>query len=399
MRSLAVLAVISLATAATAAEIEPDDVMLQTEIEGWGETRGMTAVEHPQASGWTAMSMDSDAVAVGGLRLEPGEYTLLFWAHAPAGDQDAFFVEVDGERARLKGPIGSWGTIVHPFTVAEVGAVGITVIGQEAGMTLDRMAVVRGSYEPGEIEFAEVPGEARGEAVAAEELPRLTLPCSLQEVPQAPFEADERTLFRESFDEPCPGVSGEHRWEEGRWGQALVLDMPDGRFDIDVSAMDLAEEGTIEWWVKPRPAARVWWDQGWHYFLHAEPAQEGGVQLDLARHPMTALRLGVTLDADPYSPTEGTHEQLRLETGHLSVEDWHHMLVSWDLTGERQRLWLLIDGEGVEHFFPRSFEPTAFARIELCNTPSDWDIPYLPMDGAIDELRITGVSVRERVAE
>lgn len=399
MRILATLAVIAMAGALTAAEIEPEDVMLKAEIQSWGETRGMTAVEHAEASEGTAMALDAHAVAVGGLRLEPGEYTLLFWAHAPAGDQDAFFVEVDGERARLKGPIGDWGTIVHPFTVAEGGAVGITVIGQEAGMTLDQMAVVRGRYEPGQIEFADVPGEARGDTVPPEELPRLTLPCSLVEVPQAPFEPDERTLFHESFNEPCAGVSGEHRWEEGRWGQALVLDMPDGRFAIDVSDMDLAGQGTIEWWVKPREAARVWWDQGWHYFLHAEPVEEGGVQLDLARHPMTNLRLVATLDGDAYSLTEGTHEQLRMQTGHLSIEDWHHMLVSWDLTGERQHLWLLIDGEGVEHFFPRTFEPTAFSRIELCNTPSDWEIPFLPMDGAIDELRITSVSARDRLAE
>lgn len=385
--------------AAHAADIAAGDVLLKVEVQSWGEPVGMTPVAHEEASGGAAMSMAADAYAMAALGLQAGEYTLLFWAHAPAGDQDAFFVEIDGERTRLKGPIDSWGTIVHPFTVEEDGAVSIVIIGQEAGMTVDQMAVVRGGHEAGEIEFADVPGEAAGEQIPLDELPRLTLPCSLADVPEEPLAADEHTVLRESFDGEPDGVVGEHRWTDGPFGRALILDIPDGRFDVEASELGIAQQGTIEWWVKPREAAHVWWDQGWHYFLHIEPAQKGGPQIDLSRHPMTQLQLTLTADGEPYALSEGPHEELQMSTNNLALDEWHHMLVSWDLAGDTQYLWVLIDGVGMQSHFPRMIEPGGFSRIELCNTPSDWNVPYLPMDGAIDEVRISNVSVSDRLAE
>jgi len=316
----------------------------------------------------------------------------------PEVDLEVRFVEIDGERSRLKGHIGSWGTIVHPFTVQEPGSVTIAVIGQEPGMTLDQMAVVRGKYGAGDIAFADVPGETKGESVGLAEISRLASPCGLAAPLSEPLAADEHTVYQQDFEAECAGVVGEHRWEDGPFGQALILDMPDGRFDIDASALDIGEQGTVEWWVKPREAARVWWDQGWHYFLHAEPAAAGGTQIDLDKHIGT-LSLTVTPDGEPYTLTEGTHEQTNMNTGSLSIEDWHHMLVSWDFSGDRQYVWILIDGQGMRSFFPRIFEPGGFSRIELCNTPSDWDVPYLAMDGAIDAVRISDVSVAGRLGQ
>jgi hypothetical protein len=386
------------ACGACAADLTEDDVLLKIEVQSWGHTSGMQPIAHEEASDGVAMSMASDATAVGGLKLEAGDYTLLFFDYAPAGDQDAFFVEIGGERSRLKGHIGSWGTIVHQFSVAETGSVTIAVIGQEAGMTLDRMAVVRGSYPPGEIAFADVPGETKGESVGLHEISRLASPCRLAEPPEQPLPPDDRTVYSQDFEQQCEGVVGEHRWIEGPFGQALVLDMPDGRFDIDASDLQIAERGTIEWWVKPREAARVWWDQGWHYFLHAEPAQPGGTQLDLEKH-IRSLSLITTPDSAAYELTEGTNERAQFGVGDVSIEDWHHMLVSWDFSGERQYIWLMMDGRGMQSFFPRTFEPGGFSRIELCNTPSDWEIPYLPMDGALDAVRISDISVEGRLAE
>jgi len=402
-RSLAVAAALVLAGAschlASAADVAEDDVMLKVEVQSWGQSRGLTPVAHDEASAGIAMALASDASAVGALELAAGDYTLVLWATAPAGDADGFFIEVNGARTRLLARIGSWGTLSLPFEVAQAGPVTIQIIGQEPGLTIDQIAVVRGSYAQGEIDYADVPGETAGESIGLDDIPRLSAPCELAAVPDAPFEADDTTVLHESFDAPCAGVVGEHRWGEGRWGQALILDMPDGRFDIDASSLGIGEQGTIEWWVKPREAAHVWWDQGWHYFLHLEPADAGGLQIDLSRAPKTQLRLTATLDGEPYALEEGTHETVQMNTSGLSSEDWHHMLVSWDLSGERQWMWVMIDGVGVQSFFPGTFEPSAFSRLELCNTPSDWDVPFLPMDGAIDELRISNVSVEERLAE
>ncbi len=381
-----------------AAEIAENDVLLKTEIENWGATNGLTPMGYDEASGSIAMAMAPDAVAVGGLEMQPGDYTLVFWQTAPAGNADGFFVEINGQRTRLLGTIGRWGTLALPFSVKTAGPVSIAIIGQEDTMTVDRIAVVRGTYKSGEIDFADIPGETAGGSIGLDQIPRLASPCRLAEVPAAPQPPGEHTLFSQDFDAECVGVTGDHRWTEGPFGQALTLDMPDGRFSIDTSALGIAEAGTVEWWVKPREAAHVWWDQGWHYFLHAEPAQPGGTQLDL--YGLRANLLFVaSADGEPYGLTGGDSEKIQFGTSSLDITTWHHVLVSWDLRGDRQFLWALVDGRGVHSFFPRAIEPGAFARIELGNTPSDWDIPYLAMDGAIDAVRISDVPVTDRIAK
>ena len=83
----------------------------------------------------------------------------------------------------------------------------------------------------------------------------------------------------------------------------------------------------------------------------------------------------------------------------MDADAWHHLLVSWDMTGQRQRLWLLLDGVGQQVFFEPIFEPTDFQRVEIGNTPLSSDLPFLFLDGAIDELQISKVSVADRLAE
>lgn len=381
---------------AVPAQIAERDVMLKVELESWGEGIGLSPVGHPEASGGVAMAMAGDAIAVGALNLEAGNYTLALWQYAPAGDADGFFVEINGQRTRLLGTIGRWGTLAHPFTVEQTGPVAIAIIGQEPGMTVDRIAVVRGTFQRGEIDFAQIPGDTSGDRIGLDQVERLTTPCSLAEVPDAPLTADGSTIYAQDFEGPCEGVVGEHRWIDGPFGRALALDMPDGRFDVDASGLQLSGQGTIEWWVKTREAARVWWDAGWHYFVHLAPAQAGGTQLDLEMYG-SQLALIATSNAEPYRLTDGPHASVPLNVGSVSNEDWHHLLISWDFTGDRQYLWLLVGGRGMQSFFPRTVEPGGFARIEFGNTPSDWDVPYLPMDGAIDAIRISNVSVADRL--
>ena len=65
----------------------------------------------------------------------------------------------------------------------------------------------------------------------------------------------------------------------------------------------------------------------------------------------------------------------------------------------RSHLWLLVDGTGKHSFFPKRHEVAGFSAIEFGNTPSHWDVPYLFMDGGIDEIRIQNTSVADRLAE
>lgn len=396
--TVVVALVVGAACTVPAAEIAPADVVLKTELEAWGRATGLSATAHPQASGGIAMAMASDAMAVGALEMAAGDYTLVLWQYAPAGDADGFFVEVDGRRTRLLGTIGRWGTLVLPFTVERTGPVTLAIIGQEAGMTVDRIAVVRGTHNRGQIEFDDIPGDTSQGRIGLDDIVRLAIPCGLAEAPTAPLPPDGNTVYAQDFEAEPEGVVGDHRRVTGPFGQALVLDMPDGRFDVPAAGLEIADQGTVEWWVKTREAARVWSDQGRHYFVHLAPAQPGGTQLDLEMD-RNSMSLIITPDGAPYELTAGTGEAVHVNVGNLSNTDWHHLLISWDLRGDRQHIWFLVDGRGMERFFPRTFEPAGFARIEFGNTPSAWDVPYQPMDGAIDAIRISNISVAERLAQ
>lgn len=377
---------------ATFAAVPADDVMIKVELEDYGAGSGLSPVQLDGAAHGKAMALASDAMAAGGLNLPPGDYTLLLRTFAPAGDQDGFFVEIDGTRTRRVAPIGRWGVLAFPFSVKTQRQVTLTVLGQEAGIVVDRLAVVRGTFADEAVDFADIPDKTPpGESVGLADLVRLRAPARLRELPQEPFTFNRETLFLENFATLPGGVTGECAIVPGKWDQALYLGVPDGRFEVPAAEFALGQQGTIEWWVRPRPAQRLWHDQGWHYFLHAAPAAAGGLQLDLSRHPATQLRLTVAAGE--------AVETLEVNTNAADLEEWHHILVSWDLTGDRQHLWLLFDGVGECSFFPRSFEQAAFSSLQFANTPRDSGLPWLFMDGAIDEIRVSSVSVAERLEE
>lgn len=382
------------------ASVPADDVLLKLELEEFVRLGGVKIVDHAGAAGGRAVELGDESTGLlGAVNLAPGQYTLLLRAFAPAGDRDAYFVQIGGERARWKARIGAWGTELGTFAVQQDGPLAIRIIGQEAGCLIDQIAIVRGALEAGSTAMEELPGERVDRVqVPPDELPRLSGPVALAELPAAPFEADDQTLRIEHFDTIPDGVSGEHRAAVGRFGGALYLAAPDGRYVLDTGGLRFGPRGTIEWWVRPRPGQRLWHDQGWHYFLHAAPAESGGFQLDLSRHPRTELRLSASRGGGPYDKGGEPRQHVRVATGSLDLEAWHHLLVSWDLTGERQSLWLLVDGRGEETVFERAYDPAvAFTRIELGNTPTAWDVPFLPIDGAIDELRIRSDSVADRL--
>jgi hypothetical protein len=384
-----------------AAGIPAADVLLKVELQNYGQTSGLTPAELPGASGGYAMALGNESTgAAGGVKLEPGQYTLLLRAWAPAGDQDGFFVEIAGKRERRVAPGQKWTAMAYNFGVEKAGVVTIAIIGQERGLAVDQIAVVKGTYETGQVRMVDLPGEtiAQGQAGLAD-LPRMKSQCSLEALPDAPPGRDVNTVLYESFDGAVAGAVGDHSQVEGKFGRALYLAMPDGRFDVDASDLDLGAAATIEYWVRPRPGQRLWHDQGWHYFLHCKPVGERGFQLDLSRHSRTNLRLTASMGGKPMDKDLDPREDLQVSTGDLDLEAWHHMLVSWDLSGDRQYLWLMVDGRGVQLFFDRRFDASAkFSKIEIGNTPSGWDVPYLHIDGAIDELKISNVSVADRLA-
>lgn len=192
------------------------------------------------------------------------------------------------------------------------------------------------------------------------------------------------------------GVSGSASLGPGYDGRGLHLEMPDGRFDVDVSEASLGATGTISWWVRPRPAVRAWRDAGWRYFMHLRSERDGDFQLDLWRHPRTNFRISASMGMRPFQPVDYPPERLELETEGLDAEAWQHLVVSWDLRGDPQRLWLLLNGEGEVLRVPAgTFSTDGIRSVEFGNRPSSWDVPYLPMDGAVDRVKVFNHSVED----
>lgn len=373
-----------------AAELPPGDVLLKLEAEQYGAAAGVAVVSVPGAAGGSALSLSPEGMIVGAVKLAPGRYTLLVRAFAPAGDQDGFFIDIARARTRRTAPIGRWGVLALPLEAPGEEPLAVAVIGQEPGVVVDQLAVVRGAFKDDEVDLAKLaPTMKAGQQQGLENLSRLQLPARLRELPAGPFVPGAQTLLHEPFESVPGGATGRTSLTAGKWGQALYLGVPDGRYDVAGERVAWGATGTIEWWVRPRPGQRLWEDQGWHYFLYGAPAAPDGLRLDLSRHPAWGLQLAVTAGE--------VTEKLQLSTNRADPQQWHHLLVSWDLRGDRQYLWLLLDGAGLASYFPRCLPAPAFRSLQFGNTPAGSGRPWLFMDGALDELLVSTSPVSDRL--
>lgn len=351
------------------------EVLLCREFESFGAGYGVSVVPFPGATGGTAGSLSSDAEQTTALRLQPGPYTLVMRTWAPAGDQDAFFVTFNSRRVRRTVPIGRWGAVTWPFK-AEGAPVFLLIEGQEPGVIIDRIAIVRGTHADGTVDLGTMALE-RGDAVAvpAETAPRSVRRCVLKQALPTVRDPWPKAALAVDFSKTTGKLVGHGSVVTDAAGEFALLDMPDGRFDLDLSPVGAEQALTIGWWVRPRPAASVWSDQGWHFFLGAH-SSDGTLRIELSRHIVSGLKLRVA---------EGSIEEaIVLETRHLDPQEWHHLFVSWDLGGDRQELWLCVDGRGRTVRFPKAFTPRQIGVLEFGNSPSSSGLPFLPMDGALD---------------
>ena len=361
------------------------EILLCREFENFGEGHGVTVVSFPGASGETAGSLASVAELTTALRLKSGPYTLVMRTWAPAGDQDAFFVTIDSKRVRRTVPIGKWGSVTWPFK-AGAAPVFLLIEGQEPGVIIDRIGIVRGTHLDGTVDLGRMDLKHGGTIVApAETLPCYTRSCVLKQALPAIRDPWPGAALAVDFTKAVGKFSGQGRIMTDADGAFASLEMPDSRLDVGISPVGDGKTLTIGWWVKPRHAAEVWSDQGWHFFLGARSI-DGALRIELSRHVLSGFRLRVA---------EGTAEEaIVLDTRHLDPMKWHHLLVSWDLRGDRQRLWLLVNGRGRSTRFPTTFTARRIGVLEFGNSPSGSGLPFLPMDGALD-----GIWIQSHTAE
>ncbi|MDV7395671.1 hypothetical protein RZS08_30055, partial [Arthrospira platensis SPKY1] len=87
-------------------------------------------------------------------------------------------------------------------------------------------------------------------------------------------------------------------------------------------------------------------------------------------------------------------ERIQIKTDKLDETAWQQIIVSWDLSTDPQRIGLLVNGSGQVINLPAgTFKPGRFLSMEFGNRPSTWEVPYLPMDGAIKKIGIYDASI------
>ena len=146
MRLAAVLFVLAAATTALlAADFAPERVVRLVEAEKFGFVSGLREVARADAAGGQAVALSEDSQVLAMLALPAGDYTFVLRLFAPAGDQDGFFVEINGVRTRRTAPIGRWSNLAFPFRAGGAEPVVLSLIGQEPGLLADRLAVVKGT--------------------------------------------------------------------------------------------------------------------------------------------------------------------------------------------------------------------------------------------------------------
>jgi hypothetical protein len=372
---------------AGAAPVTATDVIFKVEAEACGLTGGLAEAQMEGAvDGVSAILGDERTGITWAGELAAGDYALLLRTWAPAGDQDAFFVEINGQRTRYTVPQKEWATLVLPLRTTET-SVNLRIIGQETGLALDQVALIRGVYRAGQVRLEDVPGTGPERAqVDPSRVPRLAMGAKLPVVPSGPLTKAPGTVLLWDFEALPHGTRGDAALAPGKFGQALNLPLPDGRLDVPLGGLGVAAQGTVEFWCRPRPAQMLWYGNGQHWLLHLE-AGSAGPRLDLRLHPDWVLELRATsLDGQQ---SDGVPLMVR----NLDAQAWHHVLVSWNFAAPRQQLWLLVDGAGESLGFPAKFTPAEFTSLQLYNTPDGADLPLMPVDGLLDDLRVSNCDV------
>jgi hypothetical protein len=251
-----------------------------------------------------------------------------------------------------------------------------------------------------------------------------TTPCRLPAVPDQPAARDRHTCLLADFDAADQNNAAFARVERREVGIGNQPDAP-GRFGGGVSVTGAEgcvmypgldnydpRRGTVEFWAQSRDAPGIWADGKEHWLLVLYPERAGAS----ARYGMTPYFVTLRKTADnllnlsivntsaaayaaAVSLRSGRSWSVSLPAEALAPEAWHHLLVSWDLTGTG-RAWLLVDGEGVtaELELPANrLEPNPGGLIVLGGL---WGLPgdgVETSDCNLDDLRVQACTVEGRL--
>ncbi|MCE5240770.1 hypothetical protein LLH23_20095 [bacterium] len=267
--------------------------------------------------------------------------------------------------------------------------------------------------------------DARGNPIPPPPMPPLpTSPCQLQAVPDQPLTRDRHTTLLANFDDDDSNDAIYARVHRQEVGVGSKPDAP-GKFGggvcVDVVSTSVMYPGLdnvnplvgqAEFWAKASGQQPLWNDGKEHWLLVVYPERAGASArhgtapcfLTLCKMADDTLRFSVQRQSIPhYGAGVGLRaggQSVSLPAAGLKAEDWHHILVSWDLRAPG-RIWLLVNGQGLRGDLKRSagqLPPNPAMNIVFGGL---WGLPGDNVAAAqcfLDDLRVADCTVEKRLA-
>ena len=225
----------------------------------------------------------------------------------------------------------------------------------------------------------------------------------LADLPDGPQRRDPHTLLLANFDrdntndadyalfDPVADAGVGSKKVPGKFGKAVALAgglrhygpyrFSTGNIIYNGHANVNMSRGTLEFWIRSAKGANLWTDQGRHLFVHVamsrspEFAGRPRFEMVLEKTETGLVQFAAVPSVKNTKPVlvPGIEEPpagqgvLCLPAAKLAPEEWHHLLIAWDVK-DGGRLWLAVDGKGVTSSFnvrvkPGRPRPATWVRI------------------------------------
>jgi len=164
----------------------------------------------------------------------------------------------------------------------------------------------------------------------------------------APFVEDAGIVYHSGLR---GGMRRRHRCDHpvpGKWGQALYLGVPDGRFGVEAASLKLGLTGTIEWWVRPRRPSACGMTRAGITSCTATRRMRRGPRSTSAANPLTRLQLTAACGGAGRAIAVGTP----------AMRTWRSGIICWSpgtFAVARQYLWAAVSTARASAVLPRVF--------------------------------------------
>jgi len=239
-------------------------------------------------------------------------------------------------------------------------------------------------------------------------------------VPSGPPVRDRYTMLLAHFDRGHPG-NADFAWADPRntgyqtpknyggkgfSGRCIICPGPTQYCAFDGLDNYRPSHGTADFWLKAARNHNTWADDKDHYILWMAPDVAVGYP-GRTPYTMVVIKNGALKQLEfrihnrscqHYSyDGSGTIGALAVPCGDLDPGKWHHVVISWDLRGQRGRIMLGLDGRGMRGEFDLPSPATPIPGRIIYFSGHPWElfgVGHASWHGLADELVITSKPLR-----